>query len=90
MQVVLSWTASLSANVLYYRIYRGFQTGGPYQLIGQSKTRTYTDITNPNQQNAYYVVSAVTADGESAYSSEYAAVAPSQPSAPTSILATIT
>lgn len=108
MQVVLSWTASVTPNVYYYRIYRAAISGGPYTLIGTSNTdpllgsnlpsgttvpaalTTYTDISAPNGQNSYYVITAVTPDGEGPQSSQYTAVFPALPSAPTGITAIIT
>ena len=97
MQVNLSWAAK--PNALFYRVYRGTSSGGPYQLIGQSNPNpgqtsasssivtTYQDGPNNlvNGQNYYYVVAAVTQDGESAYSSEYAAIWPGAPSAVTGL-----
>lgn len=95
MQVNLSWTAI--PNALFYNIYRGTSSGGPYQLVAQSNpnpgqnpgsgtvTTTYQDGPGNlvNGVNYYYVVAAVTKDGESSYSSEYAAIWPGAPSSPT-------
>lgn len=94
MQVTLNWASV--PNALYYRVYRAPVSGGPYNLIGQSnpnpaQTATATNIVTtyidgpnnlPNGQNMYYVVSTVTQDGESAYSTEIAALWPGAPSAP--------
>lgn len=102
MQVNLSWNAVTGA--LYYKIYRGLVTGGPYQLIGQSNpnpgqnpgsgtvTTTYQDGPGNigNAQDYFYVVTTVGNDGESAYSSEYHAVAPSAPAAPGGLTAVVT
>lgn len=94
MQVNLSWTAV--PNALFYRVYRGTSTGGPYQLIGQSNPSpmqsSNTTPAIPNYQdgpgnlingiNYYYVISTVTVDGESSYSTEFVATAPAQPGSP--------
>lgn len=95
MQVILSWTSV--PNTLYYNIFRGTSTGGPYQKVAQSNpspgnnsgnaATTYTDGPGNlvNGQDYFYVVSAVTVDGESPYSGEYHAVAPSAPIVPTNL-----
>ena len=103
MQVNLSWTAV--ANALYYKIYRSPLSGGPYNLIAQSNPNpgqnptstqvmtTYQDGPGNliNGQNYYYRVTAVTVDGESAYSTpQTTATAPAQPSAPTVSPAVVT
>lgn len=102
MQVNLSWPAV--TNALYYRVYRGTSHSGPYQLIGQSnpnpgQTSASANIVTsyqdgpynlPNGIDFYYVVTAVTADGEGAYSNEYHATAPGQPSAISSLTGTVT
>ncbi len=102
MQVALSWNSV--PNALYYKIYRGVISGGPYQLIAQSNPNpgnnpgsgqvitTYTDGPGNlvNGINYYYVVTSVTADGESAYSSQYTASWPGAPSSPTGLTATVT
>ena len=102
MQVNLSWSSV--PNALYYNIYRGTLSGGPYLLVAQSNPNpgsssasggiktTYQDGPGNlvNGQTYYYRVSAVTVDGESAYSTpETTATAPSQPAAPTGIVAVI-
>jgi len=97
MQVNLSWNAV--PNALFYRVYRGTSTGGPYQLIGQSNpnpglTTASTNIVTTYQDGPgnlvngvdyYYVISAVTADGEGAYSAEFHAVWPGAPPSVTGI-----
>jgi len=102
MQVVLNWQTV--ANALYYRIYRGTSSGGPYLLLGQSNpnagqvptpansqvTTTFTDGTTINGQSYYYVVTSVTPDGESPYSAEFAAVALAQPSSPAGFTGVVT
>jgi hypothetical protein len=97
MQVNLSWNTV--TNALFYRVYRGTSTGGPYQLIGQSnpnpgKTSASANITTTFQDGPgnlvngvdyFYVVTPVTADGEGAYSSEYHAIWPGAPSSVTGL-----
>src|SRR5690242_17342505 len=91
MQVTLNWAGVPKA--LFYRVYRGTFTGGPYQLIGQSNPNpaqtsaatnivtTYIDGPNNlvNGQDYFYVISPVTADGEGAYSAEFHAAWPGAP-----------
>lgn len=102
MQVNLTW--NVVPNALFYRVYRGTSSGGPYNLIGQSnpnpaQTTAATNIFTTyqdgpgnliNGQSYYYVVSTVTADGESAYSAEIAALAPGQPASPANGVAIVT
>lgn len=101
MQVSLSWQPV--TNALYYRIYRSVFSGGPYDLIAQSnpnqqmtpnnaQTLTYIDGPNnlENGQDYFYVVSAVTLDGESQYGSEFTATAPVQPASPLSLTGVVT
>lgn len=102
MQVNLSWGAV--TNALFYRVYRGTFSGGPYQLIGQSNPNpgqtsasanivtTYQDGPGNlvNGVNYYYVISTVTQDGESPYSAEIAAIWPGAPTAPANPVAVVT
>lgn len=102
MQVNLSWNAV--PNALYYLIYRSVISGGPYALAGQSNpnpgqvpnnsqvTTTFQDGPGNlvNGSNYYYRVSAVTADGETAYSTpETAAIWPGTPSGPAGVVAVV-
>jgi len=101
MQVNLTWPAVPSA--LFYRVYRGTSPGGPYKLVGQSNPNpaqttvsaniatTYQDGPNNlvNGQDYYYVVTAVTPDGEGAYSSEFAALWPGAPPVVSSLSGTV-
>jgi len=102
MQVNLSWATV--QNALFYRIYRGTITGGPYLLVGQSNPNpgnstssgnivtTYQDGPGNlvNGQNYFYRVTAVTIDGESAYGTEVVATWPGAPAAPSSPSAIVT
>lgn len=102
MQVNLSW--GVVPNALFYRIYRGTTTGGPYKQIGQSNPNpgmtsasaniltTYQDGPGNlvNGSDYFYTVSAVTQDGESPYSAELHAVWPGASAAPANLVATVT
>jgi len=102
MQVNLSWAAV--PNALYYNVYRSPFSGGPYDLIAQSNPNpgqnpsssqvqtTYQDGPGnlANGVNYYYVVSAVTVDGESPYSAEFTATYPGQPASPGSFTGVVT
>lgn len=102
MQVNLTWASV--PNALFYRIYRGTQSGGPYKIIGQSNPNPMSGAsTSPaltsyqdgpgnlvNGQDYFYVVSSVTVDGESSYSTEFAAIYPGQPASPLTLTGTIT
>lgn len=101
MQVTLKWAAV--ANALYYRIYRGTSSGGPYLQIGQSNPNpgqtaasanivtTYQDGPGNlvNGQDYFYRISTVTQDGESPYSAEVVALWPGAASAPANPVAVI-
>lgn len=88
MTVNLSWSPVTGA--FYYNVYRSTFTGGPYFLIGQSNpvqggsVTTYQDGPDNlvNGIDYFYVVSAITSSGESAYSNEFSASALTQPSSP--------
>jgi hypothetical protein len=76
--VDLTWTASTS-TVSGYNVYRGSQTGGPYQLVNPSLQSAggYVDGTVASGQTYFYVVTAVDSTGsESAFSNEATAVIP--------------
>jgi len=79
--VALSWTASTSANVAGYNVYRGTVSGGPYTKLNSSLVvgTAYTDSTVQAGATYYYVATAVdTSNNESAYSSPPAqAIVPS-------------
>ena len=76
--VGLSWDASTSA-VIGYNVYRGTQSGGPYQRLTPSPepTTSYTDSTVLTGTTYYYVATAVDANhAESVYSNQAQAVVP--------------
>jgi hypothetical protein len=77
--VALTWTASVSTNVVGYNIYRGKLTGGPYSIIDPAPAASvaYTDSTVQSGQTYFYVVRSVDNDGiESLNSSEVQAIIP--------------
>ena len=77
--VALSWTASTSANVKGYYVYRSNASGGPYTKLATSlaAATSYTDLTVQAGQTYYYVATAVDNNNqESAYSAEVKAVVP--------------
>ena len=76
--VDLSWVASTSV-VAGYNVYRGSQTGGPYQRLNTTlqSALPYTDSGVVSGQSYFYVVTAVDSSGsESVFSNEAPAVIP--------------
>ncbi len=87
-QVSLSWTASSGATS--YNVKRSTTSGSGYATIATGVTTTsYTDTTVANGTTYYYVVSAVSACGESGNSNEASATpaAAAVPAAPTGLTA---
>ena len=76
--VTLTWSASSSPGVSYYKVYRGTVSGGPYSLLSSGVSATvYTDSTVKSGSTYYYVTTAVDSSGsESAYSGTAQAVIP--------------
>ncbi len=75
----LAWTASTSANVAGYNVYRGAAQSGPYTKLNPSLIpgTTYTDSAVQAGQIYYYVCTAVDTSGnESAYSNVAQATIP--------------
>ncbi|SHK78899.1 fibronectin type III domain-containing protein [Desulforamulus aeronauticus] len=78
-QVNLSWTAVAGATG--YNVKRATTAGGPYTTIATSVTEAvYTDSTVTNGTTYYYVVTAVSNDGESDPSNEVSATPQDQSS----------
>jgi len=73
-QVVLKWQAGSGAT--NYNIKRSLTSGGPYtnDTIGSTTATSYTDTSVVDGTTYYYVVSDVSAGGESANSSEASAI----------------
>ena len=77
--VLLNWTASPSAGVTGYNIYRSATSGAGYTKINSSPIGglTYTDASVSNAQTYFYVTTSVDGSGdESAYSMEIQMVIP--------------
>jgi hypothetical protein len=78
--VLLTWTPSVSGNVIGSNVYRGTTAGGPYTKINSSPVsgNSYTDTTVQNGVTYFYVVTAVSNTGaESGYSNMGTAPVPS-------------
>jgi hypothetical protein len=75
-QISLAWTTSTGANS--YHVERAATNGGPYTTVASPAGTSYTDTTVTNGTTYYYVVTAVSASGESANSNQASAT----PSAP--------
>jgi len=77
--VTLTWSASASANVTGYRVYRAGVSGGPYALISSSLVSgtNYTDTNVSGGDTYYYVTTSVNSSGvESSYSNMATAAVP--------------
>jgi hypothetical protein len=77
--VTLTWTASTSANVAGYNVYRATTSGGPYSKVNPSLVAvlTYNDSAVQAGVIYYYVVTAVdTSNNESGYSTQVQAKIP--------------
>jgi fibronectin type 3 domain-containing protein len=77
--VGLTWTASVSTDVVGYNIYRGSVSGGPYSILDAAPVASdaYSDSTVQSGQTYFYVVRSVDNTGtESANSSQVQAVIP--------------
>ncbi|MFH1149585.1 MAG: CARDB domain-containing protein [Actinomycetota bacterium] len=70
--VVLTWTASVSGDVVSYRVYRSSFPGGPYQMVTETWSTTYEEYL-PEGVVYYYVVAAVDGAYNEARSAEVAA-----------------
>jgi len=75
-QVALSWTAA--ANATSYNVYRSTTNNGPYTLVANVATTSYSDLRIPgNGTTYYYVVTGVNSlAGESSNSAQAAATLP--------------
>ncbi len=87
--VTLTWTASAGATG--YNVKRATTSGGPYAQLAAPTSSGYTDSSVINGVTYYYVVSTLTAAGESANSAQVAATPSASsvaPAAPTNLTAT--
>jgi len=77
-RVTLTWDVISSATG--YNVKRSTTVGGPYTTIASNvATNSYVDTDVVNDTTYYYVVSAITADGESANSNEASATPTAPP-----------
>jgi fibronectin type 3 domain-containing protein len=79
-QVSLAWTASTGATS--YNVKRATTNGGPYTTVASPAGISYTDTTVTNETTYDYVVTAVSASGESANSNQASATPSTTPGAP--------
>ena len=79
-QISLAWTASTGATS--YNVKRAATNGGPYTTVASPAGTSYNDTTVTNGTTYYYVVTAVSASGESANSNQASATPSAPPSAP--------
>jgi fibronectin type 3 domain-containing protein len=70
-QVALRWNASAGATS--YRVKRATVSGGPYTIVGNPTTTTFTNTGLTNGTTYYYVVTAVNSSGESGNSNQVSA-----------------
>lgn len=77
--VELNWVASVSPNVVGYKVYRATVSGGPYTLLTPTPVAgaTYTDTAPQSGRTYFYVLTAVSGtDTASVNSNEAVAVVP--------------
>jgi fibronectin type 3 domain-containing protein len=72
--VTLHWAPTEGATS--YNVYRGKNSGGPYEMIGSASSPTYVDKEVSSGEVLYYVVTAVKNGQESRHSAEIKAVVP--------------
>ena len=69
--VSISWTPSTSAGVTSYNVYRSSVSGGPYAVVGNASSSSFTDNTVKAGATYFYVVTSLNASQiESVVSSE--------------------
>jgi sugar lactone lactonase YvrE len=77
-QVSLTWS-TVAGTTVTYNVKRSPSSGGPYAIIANTPSTSYTDTNVVNGTTYYYVVSAVGAGGESANSAQVSATTPLPP-----------
>ncbi|MGG1555150.1 pectinesterase family protein [Paenibacillus ferrarius] len=88
-KATIGWTAVVGASS--YNVKRSTVSGGPYQVVANVASNSYTDTNLVNDTPYYYVVSAVTGDGESSDSFQASVTpvyTPDPPSAPAGLQGT--
>jgi hypothetical protein len=85
-QVALAWGASSGATS--YNVKRSTVNGSGYATVASPTVTNYTNTGLTNGTTYYYVVSAVSAGGESANSAQASATPIAPPAAPTGLVAT--
>ena len=76
--VVLAWTASVTAGVASYNVYRSTTNGSGYVKITSlaAPTLNYADTAVVAGTTYYYVVTAISSGGESGFSNQVTGVIP--------------
>jgi hypothetical protein len=75
--VLVTWTASVSSNIVGYKIYRSSTSGGPYTQIGFIGGTSYADTNVFSGRAYFYVVTTVDdRNNESVLSTQVTAVIP--------------
>ena len=75
--VTLSWSASTSANIVGYNVYRGSTSGGPFTQIAYVGGTSYLDSSVSAGQTYFYTATAVdSTNHESPYAAQASAVIP--------------
>jgi hypothetical protein len=77
-QVALTWS-TVPCPGITYNVRRSPSSGGPYTIIVNTASTSYTDTGVLNGSTYYYVVSAVGSGGEGAYSAQVVATVPLPP-----------
>jgi len=67
-ETTLNWNTDTGAN--YYNVYQSLTAGGPYTLVANPSTNTFTDTGLTNGTSYYFVVTAVQGSSESPASNE--------------------
>ncbi len=83
LQISLTWTASSGATS--YHVKRATTSGGPYAQVAALSGTSYTNTGLTNGTTYFYVVSAVSATGESANSTQASATPAAAPTADVTI-----
>ena len=85
-QLALSWNSV--SNATAYNVFRSTTSGAYYVKVATVNTLNYTDTGLLNGANYFYVVTAVSSGGPSAYSAELVAAPVGPPAVPTGLTAT--